>query len=388
MSPHLDRVRPRRRLGGVLSDPLRKLLALGLAVTLWLYLDQQVTDTKAVRTWLRQTEPGLGFRTREDHTTLQVRIPVGEFRVVRYLDAVTRTEIDSVDLRYSGPTHLMERLADAGSPRVEPTETELANIKDGFVFDIGRVAPGNLAYQKLLKEMRPASVLVVLDRVERSRLRPTMAMVELLFASEAQRTQLEPQLLLQDARIFPDEVDLVATTTAMGRVTARDPALKLLVAQVPATATSSDTELRVELTARPNFLGVELQPRTVLYVPLRRRSSVFELQVPVTIDPLSVDGQSAEQLQARLNFDPPEPKVMLRAFGQLESELQRMTREQLQTWTRRNARLFLQIGPETNLAESPTLLPLFVMLNSAYRDGHDFQVAAPPTVVVSPRKAP
>src|SRR5690606_18844239 len=154
-----------RLRGWLFDDILRKLIAIVLAVGLWLWLDQQLEDSRTLILALQPVELASPEETAGSHE-LAVRYDGDRYRVIGFRDAFTdQPEID-VALTLQGPRHLIAQLDENRGfsvvPQQRPGEPPVAE------FDIGRIRAQNPRFQPLLRALDPPVVRVLLERkVER-----------------------------------------------------------------------------------------------------------------------------------------------------------------------------------------------------------------------------
>ncbi|HEB53371.1 MAG TPA: hypothetical protein ENI87_08975, partial [bacterium] len=90
----------------VVDDPYRKLVAIGLGVLLWFFIDTRITDT-FTRTFPLKA-PDENVLASRDMELLLIDLPADRVVVKRFLDG--DTEIRSVALSFRGPRFQIDQL--------------------------------------------------------------------------------------------------------------------------------------------------------------------------------------------------------------------------------------------------------------------------------------
>ncbi len=152
-----------------LSDPYRKLIAVGFAVGLWFFLDSQVTTTDQMYLGLDSVED-----TREDEwllsipnpDSLWVKVPPARWTVRGFQNALTGERILGVTLDFSGPNHVIDRIREEellfiATNSAGNDDPDLQQ-QGGFEFTVDDVrAPRD--FQAPIQGMSPERVKVMLE---------------------------------------------------------------------------------------------------------------------------------------------------------------------------------------------------------------------------------
>ena len=103
-----ERRRRRGLLGLIFDDPYRKLVAIGLAVMLWFFINSRIMDSEVFVMPLREVDQQQIGQSVGDSDELLVYIPSDRVRISRYLDG--DREIKDVRVKLSGPRYKIDQL--------------------------------------------------------------------------------------------------------------------------------------------------------------------------------------------------------------------------------------------------------------------------------------
>jgi len=111
-------VERRRRgvLGLVVDDPFRKLVAVGLAVLLWFFIDSRIMDSKTLTLPLRAGDQQREQESRRDSSELVVYLPTGRVEAGRFLDG--DRVLTNIEVKFSGPRYKINALTE-NPPRLQ-----------------------------------------------------------------------------------------------------------------------------------------------------------------------------------------------------------------------------------------------------------------------------
>ncbi len=370
----------RTRLARILlGDPWRKLLALLLAILLWLYLNSQLIEREPLALRLRQTDPAAPSAIQEDTQTLDLQIPFDSYRVLRYENAATGAQLEGVVLTVSGPQSLVARLLAEPNLHVGPSSAELRALTDAYVFDVDDLRTRAPELLPLIRSMQPRSVRARLARREQQRLKIRAQQIERP-ATPLPRTNLE------EAQFYPGEITLAGPRETLAKAMVTDPRTPLFEFVLDRDGGSSTQEVRGTLRLRAPWQELSiLEPEVQVRLPLRPNFKDFEIEVPVLVDAPGREFPD-EAARAKLVCEPKVAKLALSACSQLESELQRMSPEQLRQWAQQKARLVAVLPAAAQRDQPQTVIPHFVVYDTAYLEGRDYQVRTPPPVVLTLQK--
>jgi hypothetical protein len=318
-----------------LADPLRKLIAVGLAVGLWYYLDSQVSDTGELDLSLMAVEADNEPDTTGsdgDPNDLYVYVPPARWTVRGFENALTGQPILGVTLEFSGSKHLISRLREehprfrAHDPGVEDLEQQ-----GGFEFSVENIRVAS-DFQSLIDRMTPSRVKVVLKINSFDQVALTPDRVEFMFPSGVGAGQLNvEQAVFSHGQItvFGPEEDLAALL--------RDPKpFEVSLAE------RAPDQFGGNLVLREEFDDFTMEPRNpMVSIPLQREPEFFDLRAPVVVD----DRALPEERRGRYVAKEPTEDVRLAASGELEAILTSKTAQRQQEWADEFLRVYVRLRP-------------------------------------------
>lgn len=107
--------RKRSVLAMIVDDPYRKLVAIGLAVLLWFFIDSRIMASKTLTLPLRSGDQ-LEQEARRDSSELVVYLPPGRVVAKRFLDG--DRVMKNIEVKFSGPRYKIDALSE-NPPRLD-----------------------------------------------------------------------------------------------------------------------------------------------------------------------------------------------------------------------------------------------------------------------------
>lgn len=266
------------------SDPYRKLLALALALGLWFYLDEQVSDRLALTLVLDAVPIETATEAAPDE--LPLPLPLGMFSVEDFRHADTDEVRTTVTLYFEGPKARIAELQRDHHFRVKPRDIDLdvTSIEFG-ADDIDEREP----YLDMLTGMQPARIKVNLEALTEIEVIPN-----------------------EDTIVWPDELYAsLGNRLQTKRATLRPPVATI---EGPASVINQSRNPRFlfELTGQEKFLltgtlslitnepRIRLIQRPVVSVPLEPERRTFTIELPVLVD----DGKLPAEARATWDWEP------------------------------------------------------------------------------------
>lgn len=283
------------------SDPWRKLVALGLALLLWNYLDTQITASKPLVLTLRAVDEQDAIQPigPED---LAVQIPKAKVTMLRFSNAaVEDSSVQEVQLKFEGPKALIEELEEGSPVRVRRfPEVSAPNGPLSFQFSVDdlRLKP---ELQPLLKEMFPQRVRVELSRNVNHTIPLDLNTVDVDLSQVPEADRRNP--LYNRARFYPDSVTLTGPEVAVAAALAKtasdgdnqgggtnpDGRSRLFRAVMQSTQREGERFLRGYVRLNPELAqDVKLATSSTLDVRLPPKRTAFDLVGMVQLDSLAL----------------------------------------------------------------------------------------------------
>jgi diadenylate cyclase len=362
------------------ADPWRKLIATGLALLLWLYLNSQVTDQRGLEFQLRAVDVAAQpVAATGQKVSLDVVLPLSAFTVRGFHDHINNEQIAVVDLEFEGPQHLIDRLEENAGFRVTPTADELRRNDKSFEFDVGQVQSLNPEFQRLLKRMEPRRIRVELERNRQEERSLTLELLMFQLPPADRFPDLAPRLETASATFEPPKVTLFGSDEALQRaLQSKKPFLVDLkgLASIP-----PGDEIRAKLTLAPELADLRLDTDTpIVVLKLAPQYQIFELSVPVEVYVPEQDGSAVRHYVAEPNPAP----IRLRASGKLEGDLALKKPDDLKQWASENLLLLAVTRPGAD-PNDQQVQPLLVFLKPGFKEGPDYRLDQAPVVKVRRR---
>ena len=113
-----DRRRKNTLIRLIISDPYRKLVAIGLALALWFYLDYQVSGDYVLRLEPQAFDRDRYFTGDLAQNTLGVPIPLATVSTRGFSNADTDKLIEEVVLNFRGPKSILQKFEQGVAERL------------------------------------------------------------------------------------------------------------------------------------------------------------------------------------------------------------------------------------------------------------------------------
>jgi hypothetical protein len=326
-------------LKAIAADPTRKLMALGLAIVLWVVLDQQVTSTYVATMQLGMVGIGQPLPQQSTADELYVHLPTDTVALTRFVDQSTGEPTGSVKLLFTGPKTGIEQLdrdslkLSARLPHVEWDKVESTELTIADVQLTHRALLGG----KIKVAMEPQRVRIEIVRVKATTLQFAADQIELSFGGDE---RLKARLRDDTFEFSPKSVELFGPAQAHEELAARK-GEKPLRAQL--SAPSSARQASAIVTLQPQFaaLGLRIKEQCRLTVQLRPEMQIYTLELPVLVD----DKSLPEAMRNRYRPDTPTKTVRIKAGGALLSKLVGFDAGPRAEWARDNLRLLVWLQP-------------------------------------------
>lgn len=339
----------RRRRSGVVAalvaDPWRKLLAVGLAVLLWLFVDSRIerTTTRLLPLVIDDLQTDGGA----PRDRLAVVLPGDRVVGLRFLDG--DRPIDQVRIRLRGPRYRVEAIENERLDlRVSVFQDRDWSSSAVVEFTVADVRRDLRALEDLRLELDPPRVKLEVERIDRQEYPLSLDIVDLVEGSLADRLRRET------AEFVPDTAVVLGSAIGIDRLRR---ASKPFRGTLRSSSNNRQATAELELVDGER-LGVRFAAQPLLTMQLLPQTSVFQLDVPILVDDIALPPEQRGQWQ-------PEQRSMLvrvRAGGDLRSRLvsysESVDKQQLTDWVSENLRLYVHIqrpvsgavfGPELSL---------------------------------------
>jgi hypothetical protein len=375
--------KPRPQLAeSLFADPWRKLLALGLAVLLWLFLNSRIVRQDSLDFGLQAVDVAAGPGEREDDArlTLAVRISLRDYTVRGFYSRIDSKSIEKVQLHFEGPRYLIDRLT-LQSSRFEARPSPDSFTERSCEFDVRNVHASNSELQGLLVRMEPRVIKVELERNQRAEVPLRVEHVDVLAPDPAVDADFGKRLGSASVEFHPLTVTLFGPIDSLQAVV-KEP--KLFEVDLSGEGRTNETALMkpLKLLGRHHDLGIRVedpQPYVTYHLPPQFRTFTMSVPVQPWVIPTPGGGRDDYVLEPQL------ASIQLRAAKLLENELSvKEDAKSLDAWASENLLLLVRIRPSAEKEWSEQ--PILVWYGGAYKKGVDWLVEHLPAIKVT-RKA-
>jgi hypothetical protein len=348
-----EKRRPGAFATALFGDPVRKLIALLLAILLWFFIESRITRT-IERTLPLQVVSGQRD-TGEGQDRLVVALPTD--RVVGKEFSDGQTKLDRIKVVIRGP-----RIRVAAVERA-PLNLQITSFlgldwgnRNSVEFTAADISQNQLVLEGLTLELEPRRIRLDVERIEELRVKLALDLVEL------RGEQLLSRLETDTAEFSPPEA--VVLGPAIGIEQWKRKAGKRFRADLDGAGHGQQVTVGLDLIDA-QALGLRLSPAPLLTMRLRPQTSAFHLELPIVVDDMALPPElrGLWQPEARTRA------VRIRAGGELRSRLvalsETVDKAQLPDWTAEHLRLHVHIprpapgaslGPELDLKARLLLL--------------------------------
>ncbi len=370
----------RRRRNGivavVVADPWRKLLAIGLAVLLWFFVDSRIE--LATKRELPLVTEGVQSSVGASRDRLAVILPTDRVVGVRFRDG--ETPIDSVSMHLRGPRYLIEALErerlDLQVTVFQDRDWTASTVVEFTVADLRR---DHRALEGLEIELVPPRIKLEVERIDRQEMPLSLDVVEVDEGALAGRTRRET------AEFAPATAIVLGSAKGIDRLR-RTPRPFRTSLRGSGTARQATGELEI---IDAGDLGVRFAAQPLLTMQLLPQTTVFEVDVPVHVDdealPADQRGQWEPELRSKV--------VRIRAGGDLRSRLvalrENPDKTVLADWVAENLRLHVHVQrPTTGTILGPelSLRPRLLLLGALHTTVERNECLLDETVLVKLRR--
>ena len=380
--------KPRPHLAeSLFTDPWRKLLAFGLAVLLWLFLNSRIVREDKLDFLLQAVEVTASPAERADDArlALAVRVSLRDWTVRGFYSKIDNKSIEKVQLHFEGPRFLIDRLRLQGS-RFEARPSPESFTEKSCEFDIRHVHSSNSELQNLLVRMEPRIIKVELERNHRAQVQLKTEHVNVLAPDPTVDPDFGPRLRKASVAFHPTHVTLYGPHESLNAVM-NEP--RLFEVDLTADALTRDSELMRPLRLPHRFtndLGISVedpQPYVTYHLPAQFRT--FTMAVPVMVWPIGGAASGHDDYV----LDPAVATIQLRASKELESEL--MVKQEtagakgLDAWAGENLVLLVPVRPSD--PKEWMGQPMLYCGKRSFQEGVHWEMENPPAIKIT-RKSP
>ncbi len=355
------RIGRRSFLRSLASDPVRKLLALALAVPLWIFLDSQVTVPKTERFPLAAK----GAAVDADTYPLLVDLGANEqYRVKGFRDSVDEAELKAVELTFKGPKHVVDAILDAPDVFVRPRAGAI-NAQNVFVFDRSDIRSSDPNVAKSIEEMKPRRVAVVLERVATEPFVLAMSRVQVEYPDPVRFPDFRARLRLDAADFSERHVSLRGARQQIDAAMRDERPLFRLDLRGFGTATTP--RVSATLSLLPGFDLSVVGNSINVSIPLDPKFEDYELKVPVLLDTLARPRASGEEFECDATLS-----VRVRVSGELAGTLSTLPAgSERDDWAKEHARVDVRVSADT--VDGQILIGTLRLTDPHYQRGRDYQ---------------
>lgn len=368
--------RSRRGFAALLDHPWHKLLAVGLAIAFWYFVDTRInrTMTRTIPLVFVGTQSVSGEKLERLAVVLPTERVVGR----RFFDG--DRELDKVEVVVSGPRF-----------RVTAIEDEVLNLQvtkflslDWAARTTSELTAADIRRDRAMEQVRieliPPRIRFEVERVEERPFTLTWDLVDVQEGPFAERVRRETCKFAPETAVVLGSANGIETLTKRG--------VKPFRAVLKGLANDRQASASLELVGGAE-LGLRLAAVPVMSVDVLPLTQRFDLELPILVDDLSLPGE------ARGTYKPETrtKMVAIRAGGTLRDLLfqqkddgQAGDGRKLADYAAQNLRLLVYVRPEASLGQEIEREARLLFVGKAYQsiDRTDFSLQDP--VVVKLRR--
>ncbi len=324
----------RRRPGifaAIVADPWRKLLAIGLAVLLWFFIDSRIKDTHTRTVPL--VHVGTLNATGMLLDRLAIALPTDRVVGLRFFDG--DRPIDKVEVRISGPRF---RIATIETERLDLQITAFLGLdwstRTSIEFTVADVRRDQRVLQDLEIELSPPRIRLDVENIASREIPLSFDVVDLVEGAFVGRLRRDT------AEFTPPSALVLGPAIGIDQLGKRTN--KPFRAVMESGGTDRKVKAHLELIDGPD-LGLKFATPPLLTMQVLPQTTKFELELPIVVDDLALPPEQRGSYQ-------PEAKtrmVRVAAGGELRSRLVNMGEggdsTSMAEWAAANLRLLVHI---------------------------------------------
>lgn len=313
-----QRDKRKRRFYGILSDPWRKLISIGLAILLWYWLNAQITMPH---------EDGLELLYNDSSSSNHVEVILNakDYGILRFVNANTDERLTKVTLKLEGPNSLMAGLDKTGQMAFKVTlsssDIDLGNknrppsITFGMEVFHHKYDP---EYDRRITQMTPRSVRIELRKNAPKSLQLRAKNIQIVIEGPDPTVAGRLAARLTAPTFVPNPVIIYGPQdqlTDIGTDT------KLFKVSLDSRQLESGTEIMLGLELTQEFArrGLTVTPPTVIYKIDPRRVTYELKSVPVILDTTEVAAEERKKFVLDRKFV--DFKIRVAAQSELDAAL-------------------------------------------------------------------
>lgn len=339
-----DSLRP-RLLALVVDDPWRKLLAVGLAVLLWFFIDNQITRT------IRPSVPLVAVDAQGDLgrsvDRLAIALPLDRVVLVRFSDG--QETIDHVSVVLTGPRYRIAAFEDNDEKRLDLQITKFLALdwsdRTSVEFTAADISRDQRGFEDVVIQLDPPRIRVEVERIADLPVPLSLDVVDL------KEEQLAGRLVLQTATFAPETAVVLGPAIGINELRKAEKKFRATM-----KSAGNDKQVTVELELIRADLGLKFATPPQLTIQVLPRTATFSVEVPVVVDDLALPPKE------RGAYLPPEKTrtVRIRAGGDLRMKLAQFDetgdKQKRAEWVQEYLRLVVHISkPESGAQYQPEI---------------------------------
>lgn len=371
-----EKRRSRGLLAAIVDDPLRKLIAIGLAVLLWFFIDSRITS-EHVRT-LPLVTVGAQSLVGEGQDRLAVVLPTDQVVGKGFFDGERR--LDRVEVVIRGPRFRVAEIAN------EPLNLQVTAFlgldwtqRNAEVFTAGDLRRDQRVLQDLRIELRPSRIRLDVERIEARKIPLTLDLVEIDDGGFGSRLRRDT------ADFAPDEATVLGPAIGIERFSKR-PGKPF---RVSLQAAGSDRQVTgsLELVGAED-LGIRFAATPILTMQVNPLTEPFDVELPILVDDLTLPAE----LRSRMQPETTTRMTRIRVAGNLRIQLSELRSapnpRELADFAAANLRLYVSLPPGTTLPAELDREARLMFVGRGYQQVGRNECLLDETVVVKLRQKP
>lgn len=322
----------------VVDDPWRKLLAIGLAVLLWFFIDNQITRT--IKLSVPLVVVGAQRNDGRSVDRLAVALPLDRVVAGRFFDG--QTPIDHVEIVLTGPRYRIAAFEDSGDKRLDLQITKFLSLDwaqrtktwteaDSIEFTADDISRDQRGLEEVKIRIVPSRIRLDVEPMDKLQVQLKLSDVDLDAGTMGERLRTET------AQFAPDTAVVLGPAFAINELRK---AAKKFRADMKAVGNDRQVTVTLELLGGAGQLRFETPPQ--LTIQVLPQTTKAELEVPIFVDDMSLPPKD------RGLYVPVEATrlVRVRLGGLLRIKLGEFgdDRQKRNDWARDNLRLYVHLA--------------------------------------------
>ncbi len=368
-------------IGSIISDPWRKLAAIGLALVVWFLIDKVIAEPLT-------TDFNLAVMHKDGATAghkfqIQLYLPSTAYSASEQdlENVLDDSPLDKklVTISFNGARGVIKNIRDGLTLELRPTEEQLReSLTSGYTFtkdDLKDSTPNRRA-QNLIQSMEPGTIRLRHRRNSKKPIPLSGGNVNLEVRDQSLRTRIDEN----QARFDPSSATLIGPEEELGNITNET---RLFRARIER---ATDNQASAVLELNPLYAHLKMEKDVTVTYKVRPNLVAMEFKdVPVLLDKEGIQPDQRKLFE----LDRQTVDITLLIEEKLQQELSSRPLKDLRAWVDEHLRLYVSLSPDSLPKnpgdQDPTTPKAYLMFfppNAQPIKGEDYSEGDIPTVKV------